>query len=161
MKDLTALSWRSYINNSTVSPYATQGRGQRQGIVGSPKVTCWMSKLLFVCYRHLKRKERKTVWVQCIVGRLWTNQTGSCVCVYLELHQVDVHVSGVAVLCHGVRELRDALAGRSQPRLDLGEVEDDLPVSYGVERRRLHRPEATQTRRESGPVRPTVVHYLN
>lgn len=101
------------------------------------------------------------MWVQCIVGRLWTNLTANCVRVYLELHQVDVHVSAVAVLSHRVRELCDSVAGRSQPRLDLGEVEDDLPVSYSVERRRLHRPEATQTQRETGPTRRRPLFELS
>lgn len=42
-----------------------------------------------------------------------------------------------AVLSHRVRQLRDAVAGRSQPLLDLRQVEDDLPVRSGVERRRF------------------------
>lgn len=61
--------------------------------------------------------------------------------VYLELHQVDVHVSVDAVLSHRVRQLRDSVAGRSQPLLDLRQVEDDLPVRSGVERRRFLWPE--------------------
>lgn len=76
--------------------------------------------------------------------------------VYLELHQVDVHVSAAAVLCHRVSELCDSVAGRSQPRLDLGEVEDDLPVGDSVEGRRLHRPETTQPQPESDPRRAIV-----
>lgn len=63
---------------------------------------------------------------------------------YLELHQVDVHVPVVPVLSHGVCELRDSVAGGSQPRLDLRQVEDDLPVGSGVERWRFIRPETTQ-----------------
>lgn len=47
----------------------------------------------------------------------------------------------VSVLPRRVRELRDALAGRSQPRLDLRQVEDDLPVGAGVEGRRFDGPE--------------------
>lgn len=61
---------------------------------------------------------------------------------YLELHQVDVHVSAVAVLTHRVCELCDSVAGRSQPGLDLRQVEDDLPVGDGVERRRFSGPTA-------------------
>lgn len=59
------------------------------------------------------------------------------VCFYLELHQVSIHVSAVAVLSHRVCELRDSVAGGSQPRLDLREVKDDLPVSNSVEGRRF------------------------
>lgn len=58
---------------------------------------------------------------------------------YLELHQVDIHMSTVAVLSHRVRELCDSVAGRSQPRLNLWEVEDNLPVSSGVKGWRLFR----------------------
>lgn len=56
-----------------------------------------------------------------------------------------VHVSAVRVLAHRVCELCDSVAGRSQPRLDLGQVEDDLPVSDGVERRRFSRPATQQS----------------
>lgn len=62
-------------------------------------------------------------------------------CVYLELHQVDVHVSAVGVLTRRVGELGDSVTGRSQPLLDLWEVENNLPVSSGVERRGLLCPE--------------------
>lgn len=51
-------------------------------------------------------------------------------------------MSAVAVLTHRVCELCDSVAGRSQPGLDLRQVEDDLPVSDGVERRRFSGPTA-------------------
>lgn len=53
---------------------------------------------------------------------------------------MNVHMSAVGVLTHRVCELGDSVAGRSQPGLDLREVEDDLPVSDGVERRRFAGP---------------------
>ncbi|TNN59406.1 hypothetical protein EYF80_030421 [Liparis tanakae] len=56
---------------------------------------------------------------------------------YLELHQVDIHVAVGVILAGGVRELRDAVAGHPQPRLDLRQVEHYLPVGSGVERRRF------------------------
>lgn len=49
-------------------------------------------------------------------------------------------MSALAVLAHRVRELRDSVAGRPQPLLNLGEVQDDLPVGPGVQRWRLLRP---------------------
>lgn len=58
-------------------------------------------------------------------------------CFYLELHQVSIHVSAVAVLSHRVCELRNSVTGRSQPCFDLREVKDDLPVSNSVEGRRF------------------------
>lgn len=73
---------------------------------------------------------------------------GACgrrVHVYLELHQVDVHVSVVAVLSHRVCELCDPVAGHSQPRLDLRQVEDDLPVGSGVQRWRFLWPKTAHT----------------
>ena len=70
---------------------------------------------------------------------------------YLELHQVGVHVSSVGVLAHRVRELRHSAAGGPQPGLDLREVEHHLPVSHGVERRRLSGP-TTTGRRHFPPV---------
>lgn len=54
-------------------------------------------------------------------------------------------MSAVAVLAHRVRELRDPVAGRSQPLLNLGEVEDHLPVGSGVQGRRLLGPESRRT----------------
>lgn len=49
-------------------------------------------------------------------------------------------MSALAVLTHRVCELCDSVAGRSQPFLNLREVEDDLPVSPSVQRWRLLRP---------------------
>lgn len=67
---------------------------------------------------------------------------------YLELHQVDVHVSPAAVLSHRVCELRDPVAGGPQPGLDLRQVEDHLPVGAGVERRGFSGPAGRE-----GPIR--------
>lgn len=46
-------------------------------------------------------------------------------------------MSALAVLTHRVCELCDSVAGPSQPVLDLGQVEDDLPVGPRVQRWRL------------------------
>lgn len=48
-----------------------------------------------------------------------TDQEGKQVSAYLELHQVDVYVPVVTVLAHGVCELCDSVASRSQPLLNL------------------------------------------
>ncbi len=66
-------------------------------------------------------------------------------------------MSVVAILSHRVRELCDSVAGRSQPRLDLWQVEDDLPVGSGVERWRFLRPEAAE-RREDVKLRYSLFH---
>lgn len=50
-------------------------------------------------------------------------------------------MSVVSVLTRRVGELGHSVTGRSQPLLDFWEVENNLPVSSGVERRRLLCPE--------------------
>lgn len=65
-------------------------------------------------------------------------------------------MSALAVLTHRVSELRDSVAGRSEPLLDLGEVQDHLPVGPSVQRWRLGGP---GTRRRSKQIEKQIVAF--
>lgn len=65
-------------------------------------------------------------------------------------------MSALAVLAHRVCELRDSVAGRSQPFLNLGQMEDDLPVSPSVQRWRLLGPETKRSDLQVGALHPAV-----